>query len=216
MKKQYCILLKRAWNTLFTIVGSAAILAPQAHANYIVLKDGESFARFSSLDYLLYGGGGLLLIAIVLCTIYLLSLDKKKQKQWQGDSRGAHSSSAATEPIKEDPVVSKRGKRLILKGHLSSGESVQASIYYSEVEVSPDKRVYIGRDSHLWLPLDDMSVSRLHAQISIDRDQFVVSDKSSGNGTTVGGEKIPTRTFVPIHSGETITFGKVVLYVNII
>lgn len=215
MKSNIYSIMKPALRSVYLGAFLFTFLASEAQANYIVLRDGESFSSISVSDYALIGAAAGLIIAIIICVLLM-----RKNNPWQGvvpPSPGETDIPTMihgnTQPPKPEPV--KSGLRLVLRGKLSSGEAVQASVYYSEVEAAPDQRVYIGRDSSMWFPLDDMSVSRLHAQVSVLDGQFVVSDKDSGNGTRIRGSKIPARRFVKINSGDSISFGKVELTVSV-
>lgn len=53
--------------------------------------------------------------------------------------------------------------------------------------------------------LDDVTVSRRHAEIRLDGDVFVVRDAGSLNGTYVNGERVAE---AKLHSGDEIQVGK--------
>ena len=57
--------------------------------------------------------------------------------------------------------------------------------------------VIIGRHPECEIQLDDASVSRYHAKITLDNGHFYVQDLNSRNGTTLNGEAVlkPTRIF---------------------
>jgi pSer/pThr/pTyr-binding forkhead associated (FHA) protein len=67
----------------------------------------------------------------------------------------------------------------------------------------------LGRDPAAGVYIEHPSVSRHHARISIDRQQAVLEDLRSRNGTFVDGRKIeePTR----IDSGAVIGLGPIAL-----
>jgi NADPH-dependent 2,4-dienoyl-CoA reductase/sulfur reductase-like enzyme len=72
------------------------------------------------------------------------------------------------------------------------------------------KRCVLGRDKGSQVVLDDMSVSRKHAEIVADMDGFYVHDLASSNGIQVNHTRIssPYR----LSDGDTITIGNVSLY----
>lgn len=71
-----------------------------------------------------------------------------------------------------------------------------------------DTRVNLGRSSSNEIVIADESVSRLHAQLHINRDGgFSVTDMDSLNGTKVGGE--PVKGTRQLRLGDVIEFGTV-------
>ena len=63
----------------------------------------------------------------------------------------------------------------------------------------------VGRNPLSTIFLDDVTVSRQHAEIRRERDSFVVSDVSSLNGTYVNRQRIDTAA---LHSGDELQVGK--------
>jgi putative nucleotidyltransferase with HDIG domain len=64
----------------------------------------------------------------------------------------------------------------------------------------------IGRLPELEIALDDMSVSRIHAEVLLDDGGWVVRDKGSSNGTILNGVRIG-RTSQPVRQGDVIRTG---------
>lgn len=62
----------------------------------------------------------------------------------------------------------------------------------------------IGRDPSCDLFLNNMTVSRLHAQIIIDADGATIIDKDSLNGTWVDGQVVER---APLNYGSTLQIG---------
>ena len=62
----------------------------------------------------------------------------------------------------------------------------------------------VGRDPELYLVIDDPSVSRLHARISVGAEGITLVDMRSSNGTFVNSKRIESRT---IESGDLVRFG---------
>ena len=64
----------------------------------------------------------------------------------------------------------------------------------------------VGRDPGAGMPLDDESVSRMHARIDRQGDTLVVTDLKSSNGTSVNGENVLRAGLRP---GDVVAFGDV-------
>jgi len=63
----------------------------------------------------------------------------------------------------------------------------------------------IGRSSDNIIILDDITVSRFHAEISISENSILINDKNSTNGTYLNN-KIITSSY--LNSGDKIQIGK--------
>ncbi|MEH1849726.1 MAG: FHA domain-containing protein [Nostoc sp.] len=57
------------------------------------------------------------------------------------------------------------------------------------------------------LPDSDV-VSRIHAQIWVNGDEYHITDLGSSNGTYVNGAKLQPQVFFPLHPGDRISFGQ--------
>ncbi|HEV3139623.1 MAG TPA: FHA domain-containing protein, partial [Vicinamibacterales bacterium] len=69
--------------------------------------------------------------------------------------------------------------------------------------------VVIGRGSTADLPLADASVSRHHAVIARENEEWGIQDLDSANGTFVNGRRISQR--VPLVGGDSVRLGSVLL-----
>lgn len=69
-------------------------------------------------------------------------------------------------------------------------------------------RATIGRHPDSDFFLDDVTVSRRHAEVRHDAGQFVLKDNGSLNGTYVNGERVET---CDLHHGDEIRIGKYVI-----
>jgi pSer/pThr/pTyr-binding forkhead associated (FHA) protein len=65
----------------------------------------------------------------------------------------------------------------------------------------------VGRDPASTLCINDASVSRHHARISVDGDTVLLEDLGSKNGTQVMGQAVTGPT--PLNDGDEIEFGHV-------
>jgi pSer/pThr/pTyr-binding forkhead associated (FHA) protein len=77
-------------------------------------------------------------------------------------------------------------------------------------ELSPGKRISVGRTSSNQLAIDDNSVSKIHASLVMDAEGNVsVADTGSTNGTFINGERIAYGKAVRVGSGDGVRFGSV-------
>lgn len=65
----------------------------------------------------------------------------------------------------------------------------------------------IGREANSTVCVNDASVSRNHARITIDGDHAIIEDLQSKNGTSVMGETIKGPT--ALKDGDEVEFGHV-------
>ncbi|MDY3552137.1 HD domain-containing protein [Gemmata sp. JC717] len=73
----------------------------------------------------------------------------------------------------------------------------------------------IGRLPELEVALDDLSVSRLHAEVYLLDEAWVVRDRGSSNGTVLNGVRIG-RTPQPLRAGDTIQIGALAFKVELV
>lgn len=69
--------------------------------------------------------------------------------------------------------------------------------------------INIGRGLENQLVIDDLRVSRSHAQLRASKDHFVLFDLNSRGGTFVNGQRI-TQTI--LYPGDTISLGGTILF----
>ena len=72
--------------------------------------------------------------------------------------------------------------------------------------------VTLGRDGSCDIVIDDPSVSRVHAVLSVTNGQLTVEDRDSKNGTRVDDQRIGTVT--ELKPGQRIRFGSIELSVR--
>lgn len=70
-----------------------------------------------------------------------------------------------------------------------------------------DRRFTIGRAMACDFTLADLSVSRWHARLHSEDDQWLLSDLGSTNGTRLNGWRVTTG--VPVKPGDHVSFGSV-------
>lgn len=78
------------------------------------------------------------------------------------------------------------------------------------IEVDTD-RARIGRESYCEIHLKDASVSRQHAEILRNDDEWVIVDSNSGNGILIDGEPATRAVLVP---GQRLQFGSLLFRVE--
>jgi HD-GYP domain-containing protein (c-di-GMP phosphodiesterase class II) len=71
----------------------------------------------------------------------------------------------------------------------------------------------IGRLSELEIALDDLSISRLHAEVYLTDEGWAVRDRGSSNGTALNGTRIG-RTPQPVREGDVIQVGALAFVVD--
>jgi hypothetical protein len=74
-----------------------------------------------------------------------------------------------------------------------------------------DRRLSIGRAPSCDFTVPDISVSRWHAKLHKDGEQWVLADLGSTNGTRLNGWRVTSQ--VQVRPGDHVTFGNVVFVV---
>jgi pSer/pThr/pTyr-binding forkhead associated (FHA) protein len=100
------------------------------------------------------------------------------------------------QPIDIDEEVGKAGAALVIRsGGGRAGESFPAD----------EERMSIGRTPDAAVFLDDVTVSRKHAELVRDGDTFTISDLGSLNGTFVNKKRIET---AELEDDDEVQIGK--------
>lgn len=73
----------------------------------------------------------------------------------------------------------------------------------------------LGRSPHCDYVVDDRTLSRKHAEISVSAAECIVTDLESRNGTFVDTVRVPAGDPTPIAKGEIVRFGSVSFVVGI-
>ena len=84
---------------------------------------------------------------------------------------------------------------------------------YNSMTWSLSESTFVGRDKTLKVFLDDNSVSRKHAEISLTKIGWQVCDLSSTNGTFINGKKLSKETFTLLPN-DIVQFGEIALKVE--
>ena len=87
---------------------------------------------------------------------------------------------------------------------LSILEGLERGLVYDELATP----VTIGREEDNTVQLNDERVSRIHAKIQEDRDQVILTDLNSTNGTRVNGHPVQLRVLQP---GDHVQIGRCTL-----
>ena len=77
-----------------------------------------------------------------------------------------------------------------------------------------DYPVIIGRDLSCSLVINASSVSRRHAHLTYENNEFFISDMGSSNGTFINGKRVDSAA--PIAHGDEITLGDINIRVSFI
>jgi hypothetical protein len=112
------------------------------------------------------------------------------------EPRGRADGDAAPRPADPAPAASTSLRRYVIA--LDPESSV--------VHELARTRSYVGRGAEADLCLTDVTVSRLHAILSLDDGATVVEDASSTNGVYVNGHRVRRAA---LKDGDTVTFGSV-------
>ena len=95
-----------------------------------------------------------------------------------------------------------------------------ASVTFQVLEGIDRGRIYrdipipvsIGREEGNSLRLNDERVSRFHAKVQVDGDDYILTDLDSTNGTHVNGTRISG--FTPLAPGDEVSLGSEPLQVR--
>jgi hypothetical protein len=101
------------------------------------------------------------------------------------------------------PAKDGRDTRILAKFTLDSKDQER------ELILAAGKSLSIGRTGGNDLVLDDHSVSKMHAAISLRDAAPVVADVGSTNGTFINGERIAYGKAIPLEANGRVRFGEV-------
>jgi hypothetical protein len=111
-------------------------------------------------------------------------------------------------PTPDTPL---RAAHWTLRGRGSRGQIVELVVDVALLDKGP---LIIGREAlHCQLAIDDLTVSRQHARLSLIRGRLQLIDLGSTNGTWIDAEPVTTNP-INLRRGQTLTLGKVVLTID--
>lgn len=172
----------------------------------------------------------LLLLGLVAALFGIIMLTRRDESEVEeAPMGGTHLGTIRSEPSPADEVEG--GTALIadtrtptdkeleirLSGRGPAGEAIDIRLYKSAVEAKPamlgvggnaDHRIDDNRPDH--------KVSRMHAMIGHDGNDFFVEDNKSTNSTKVSGQPIEPHTPTKLVHGDTLTLADVELKVSIL
>ena len=103
----------------------------------------------------------------------------------------------------------------VLKGEGGKSEHIKAVVTDSELRRSGDG-IFVGRDARICrVVIEDESLSRCHARLTLAGGELLLEDMDSSNGTVADGT--PVRPFQParLHHGSSIQMGQVILSLSV-
>jgi hypothetical protein len=122
----------------------------------------------------------------------------------EGEAQIHVPTSAVSAEIADTSVVATDSVTVIACFRLA-GEAVQKTL-----ELEPGKRLGLGRTKENDLAINDISVSKIHASLMLNREgDLIVADTGSTNGTFVNGERIPYGKAITIKPADRLEFGEI-------
>lgn len=207
------------------------LLASQARANVIIMGEGDSVEAYDIQRMILLCVCAVLVIAI-LTVIFLVFRSRRRggrsaetPKRDERGGEGGNGGGGYGEggiggdvggPVPPPPPPPgpqgdyKSGPYMELKAVARNGKVSRCKIYMKDLRHRTKGHYFIlGRSKTCEFVIDDMSVSRLHAQIRAHDGKYCLGDIGSSGGTFVGGRRLEVKHFVPLHDGDAFTVGKV-------
>lgn len=185
-------------------------------------------ARMEFLTITQAGGIAFLLIGGMA---YVLSPEKRRKTKKEKEKKTSEINWEMPEPV---PTVRENG----LQGNQSSpsqeemvgattvlwegGEKYQQHLTLISMNARERNSVVLVNDSYLIgklkskvdIYIDDASVSRIHARIQKEENEYYLCDMNSTNGTYLNGRRLGIQEKVPIHVSDEITFAGLGYYVG--
>ena len=185
-------------------------------------------ARMEFLTITQAGGIAFLLIGGMT---YVLSPEKRRKKKTEKEKKTADINWEMPEPIstvKENSIQGNQsspsqeemvGATTVL---WEGGEKYQQHLTLISMNARERNSVVLVNDSYLIgklkskvdIYIDDASVSRIHARIQKEENEYYLCDMNSTNGTYLNGRRLGIQEKVPIHVSDEITFAGLGYYVG--
>lgn len=117
------------------------------------------------------------------------------------------------------------GKNEILK---EAGENENSSVYVAQfhlngklqtvnLKIAANEHLSVGRTMENNLAIDDVSVSKVHASLSLNSDnQLMIADTGSTNGTYINEQRIPYGKAIPIENNDKVSFGNIDVMIELV
>lgn len=105
----------------------------------------------------------------------------------------------------DDSVPAHKIQKTYIAAYVVEGEERRRSL-----ELERGVRLSVGRTKENDLSIDDQSVSKIHASLTVDdQGNLIIADTGSTNGTYINGERIPYGKAVFVGNGGCVKFGSV-------
>lgn len=86
------------------------------------------------------------------------------------------------------------------------------AVRLTEVRLTTESPMLVGRQAGVHVLIDQASVSRRHAELSYSGGQFVVRDLGSSNGTFVNNSRLVAEQAQVLNNNDTVRFGSTATY----
>ncbi len=93
-------------------------------------------------------------------------------------------------------------------------QAQECSIMYKGNRVPIVGKITIGRDKSNDIVLNNLLISRNHAEIQKIKDDYYIHDLNSSNGTFVNDVLVPKDKYVKINPSDEVRVGKTKLNIN--
>jgi hypothetical protein len=134
----------------------------------------------------------------------LVSFDKFSDDERETAIHLSDPGASGAEP-EEEPIVQHRAERGFIAAFALNGVEKTKTMVFTD-----RSRFSVGRTKENDLAIDDPSVSKIHASLTVNSNgEIVVADTGSTNGTFVGGERIPYGKTAILGEEGTVKFGAV-------
>lgn len=208
------------------------LMASQAHANVIIMGEGDSVEAYDVLRIVLICFC-VVLVIVIIALLFLLIRSRRQRKAasaprvadavgpfgvtpgkvgfGRDEDVGVHGSDGVP-PYPPPPhgVDVKCGPYMELKAVARNGRIARCKIFMQDLcRRTKGDYFVLGRSKTCDFIIDDMSVSRLHAQIRAHDGKYCLGDIGSSGGTYFEGRRLEKKHFVTLHDGDKFTVGKV-------
>jgi pSer/pThr/pTyr-binding forkhead associated (FHA) protein len=129
----------------------------------------------------------------------LVSFDKFEDEEREAEIHVSQDASV------DESIAPHKTERTFLATYATNGVEKQRTL-----NLTKGVRLSVGRTKENNLSIDDVSVSKIHASLTVnDEGKLIVADTGSTNGTFVGSDRISYGKAVIVGNGGTVRFGVV-------